>query len=235
MLQSPGSNWQTSRTVSTKNSRRTKRPCLLVPCSAPCCWPLHLGLQPTLGINAILYYLNEVFADAGYSRLSVSSLAVTVGVMNLIATIGAISIIDKVGRRPPLLLGSTGTAASLGLVAWIFYHHQHVGALIWLLAVYMMFFAISQGAVIWVYISEIFPNAVRARGQSVGTTTHWVMNAAISGIFPVLAMNGMWLLFSAFSIMMLVQLLFVVFKFLPETRGLTLEQVTSLLKHKSLS
>jgi SP family arabinose:H+ symporter-like MFS transporter len=184
------------------------------------------------GINAILYYLNDVFAAAGYSRLSASSLAVTVGLMNLIATIGAISIIDRVGRRPLLLIGSVGTALSLGLIAWIFHQHAHSGALIWLLAVYMMFFAISQGAVIWVYISEIFPNATRSRGQSVGTTTHWVMNALIAGVFPVLAFDGMWRPFAAFSFMMFLQL-GVVWKFLPETRGLTLEQITTLLKPKS--
>lgn len=185
------------------------------------------ALNQLSGINAILYYLNDLFAAAGYSRLSASSLSVTVGAMNLVATIGAISIIDRVGRRPLLLIGSVGTALSLSLIAWTFYSKEHVGALVWLLAAYMIFFDISQGAVIWVYLSEIFPNATRARGQSVGTTTHWIMNALIAGAFPVLAIRGIWVPFAIFSSMMAIQLV-VVWLFLPETRGLTLEQVTNL-------
>ena len=190
------------------------------------------ALNQLSGINAILYYLNDLFAAAGYSRLSASSLSVTVGAMNLVATIGAISIIDRVGRRPLLLIGSVGTALSLSLIAWTFYSKEHVGALVWLLAAYMIFFDISQGAVIWVYISEIFPNATRTRGQSVGTTTHWIMNALIAGAFPVLAIRGLWVPFAAFSLMMAIQLI-VVWLFLPETRGLTLEQVTNLFQRKS--
>lgn len=189
------------------------------------------ALNQLSGINAILYYLNDLFAAAGYSRLSSSSLSVTVGAMNLVATIGAISIIDRVGRRPLLLIGSVGTALSLSLIAWTFYSKEHVGALVWLLAAYMIFFDISQGAVIWVYISEIFPNAARARGQSVGTTTHWIMNALIAGAFPVLAIRGIWVPFAIFSSMMAIQLV-VVWLFLPETRGLTLEQVTNLFHRK---
>jgi SP family arabinose:H+ symporter-like MFS transporter len=187
------------------------------------------ALNQLSGINAILYYLNDVFTAGGYSRLTASSLTVTVGLMNLVATIGAISIIDKVGRLPLLLIGSIGTAGALGSIAWMFYLREHFAALVWLLAAYMIFFAISQGAVIWVYISEIFPNAARARGQSVGTTTHWVMNALIAGAFPVLAVTGMWLPFGFFSVMMFFQLA-IVWKFMPETRGLTLEQVTDLMQ-----
>ena len=185
------------------------------------------------GINAILYYLNDVFAAAGYSRLTSSSLAVEVGLMNLLATICAISIIDYLGRRPLLLIGSVGMALSLASIAWIFHEHAHRGAIIWLLATYMISFAISQGAVIWVYISEIFPNATRSRGQSVGTTTHWVMNAVIAGTFPVLVTAGMWLPFASFAVMMVLQFV-VVWLYLPETRGLTLEQITRLLKPEAL-
>jgi SP family arabinose:H+ symporter-like MFS transporter len=97
----------------------------------------------------------------------------------------------------------------------------------------MVSFAISQGAVIWVYISEIFPNTTRSRSQSVGTTTHWVMNAVIAGIFPVLVTKGMWLPFASFAVMMALQFV-VVWLYLPETRGLTLEQITRLLKPKAL-
>ena len=192
------------------------------------------ALNQLSGINAILYYLNDVFAAAGYSRLASSSLAVEVGLMNLLATICAISIIDSLGRRPLLLIGSIGMALSLGSIAWLFHSHTHRRALIALLATYMVSFAISQGAVIWVYISEIFPNATRNRGQSVGTTTHWVMNAVIAGVFPVLVTGGMWLPFASFAAMMALQFV-VVWRFLPETRGLTLEQITHLLSPKSIS
>lgn len=185
------------------------------------------------GINAILYYLNDVFAAAGYSRLTSSSLAVDVGVMNLVATICAISIIDYVGRRLLLLIGSVGMAFSLASIAWIFHARSHRSALILLLAIYMVSFAISQGAVIWVYISEIFPNATRSRGQSLGSTTHWIMNAVIAGIFPILVTEGMWLPFATFAAMMALQFA-VVWFYLPETRGMTLEQITHLLKRKAI-
>jgi sugar porter (SP) family MFS transporter len=186
------------------------------------------------GINAILYYLNDVFAAAGYSRLTSASLAVDVGVMNLLATIAAISIIDYVGRRLLLLIGSVGMALSLTSIAWIFHAHAHRRALLPLLATYMISFAISQGAVIWVYISEIFPNATRSRGQSLGSTTHWAMNAIIAGIFPVLVTVGIWLPFAIFAAMMALQFV-VVWLCLPETRGMTLEQITHLLRPKALS
>jgi hypothetical protein len=94
---------------------------------------------------------------------------------------------------------------SLASIAWIFHEHAHRSAIIWLLAAYMISFAISQGAVIWIYISEIFPNATRSRGQSVGTTTHWVMNAVIVGTFPVLVTEGKWLPFATFAVTMALQ------------------------------
>lgn len=186
------------------------------------------------GINAVLYYLNDVFAAAGYSRLTSSSLAVDVGVMNLLATICAISIIDYLGRRFLMLIGSIGMALSLASIAWIFHAHAYRRALILLLATYMVSFAISQGAIIWVYISEIFPNATRSRGQSLGSTTHWIMNAVIAGIFPVLVTAGMWMPFAIFAAMMVLQFV-VVWLFLPETRGMSLEQITDMLQPKVLS
>jgi len=180
------------------------------------------------GINAILYYLNDIFSVAGFNRLSSSSLAVVVGTMNLISTGVAVSVIDRVGRRRLLIIGSIGMSLSLGVVAWLFALQKGKESLAALLGVYMIFFAISQGAVIWVYLSEIFPNAVRARGQSVGTTTHWVMNAIIAGLFPLLAVHSMAVPFAFFGSMMVLQLIFVV-AFLPETRGLTLEEIAKLM------
>jgi len=136
------------------------------------------------GINAILYYLNDIFAAAGFSKVSGDLQAVAVGSMNLIATLLAMSVIDKLGRKTLLLIGSVGTAACLAGVAWVFFTQSHRSLLLWLLVGYIAFFAISQGAVIWVYISEIFPTRVRAKGQALGSSSHWIMNALIAYTFP---------------------------------------------------
>lgn len=180
------------------------------------------------GINAVLYYLNDIFGAAGFNRLASSSLAVVVGVMNLISTGVAVTVIDRVGRRRLLIVGSIGMSAALGTVALLFFRNSGRAGLAALLGIYMIFFAISQGAVIWVYLSEIFPNPLRARGQSVGTTTHWVMNAVIANIFPNLALLGMAVPFAFFGSMMLLQLVFVL-AFVPETRGIPLEEIGAMM------
>ncbi|MBS1822241.1 MAG: sugar porter family MFS transporter [Acidobacteria bacterium] len=185
------------------------------------------------GINAILYYLNDIFGAAGFNRLTSSSLAVVVGAMNLIATGIAVAAIDRVGRRRLLVVGSIGMAVTLGGVASLFVRHSGKQGLAALLGIYMIFFAVSQGAVIWVYLSEIFPNAVRARGQSVGTTTHWVMNAIIANIFPTLAVYGMAMPFTFFGSMMVLQLIFVL-TCVPETRGKTLEEIATLMSGQQM-
>jgi sugar porter (SP) family MFS transporter len=174
------------------------------------------------GINAILYYLNDIFAHAGFSKVSGDLQAVAVGVTNLVFTMLAMSVIDKVGRKTLLLIGSVGTAICLAGVAWIFHVQRHQEMLLWLLIGYIAFFAFSQGAVIWVYISEVFPNRVRAGGQSLGSFSHWIMNALISGIFPTLAAASGSIPFAFFSAMMVVQF-FVVLLVYPETKGYTLE------------
>ena len=120
------------------------------------------------GINAILYYLNFIFERAGFSKVSGDLQAVAVGATNLLFTMIAMSIIDKVGRRTLLLVGSVGTAICLAGVAVVFLTHKYENLLVWLLIGYIASFAFSQGAVIWVYISEVFPNRVRAKGQSLG-------------------------------------------------------------------
>ena len=130
------------------------------------------------GINAILYYLNYIFAMAGFSKVSGDLQAVAVGAMNLLATLVGMSLIDKLGRKTLLLIGAVGMTFCLSGVAVIFFSHQHQGLLVWFLVAYIAFFAISQGAVIWVYISEVFPNRVRSKGQSLGSSTHWIMNFA---------------------------------------------------------
>jgi len=176
------------------------------------------------GINAILYYLNYIFERAGFSKVSGDLQAVAVGAMNLVATLLAMTVIDKIGRKPLLLIGSVGTALCLFGVSAIFFTNQHQGALVWLLVAYIGFFAISQGAVIWVYIGEVFPNLVRAKGQSVGSSSHWVMNAIISLTFPLLARSSGAYPFVFFGTMMVLQF-FVVLLVYPETKQVSLEQM----------
>jgi sugar porter (SP) family MFS transporter len=176
------------------------------------------------GINAILYYLNDIFAAAGYSKMSGDLQAVAVGGMNLLATLLGMSVIDKLGRKTLLLIGSVGTAACLFGVSWVFFTNSHQSDLLWFLVAYIAFFAISQGAVIWVYIGEVFPNRVRAKGQSVGSSSHWIMNAIIAYTFPQLAKSSGAYPFVFFGAMMLVQF-FVVFFSYPETKGHSLEEM----------
>jgi SP family arabinose:H+ symporter-like MFS transporter len=176
------------------------------------------------GINAILYYLNDIFAAAGYSKMSGDLQAVAVGGMNLAATLLGMSVIDKLGRKTLLLIGSVGTAACLLGVSWVFFTNSHQSYLLVFLVAYIAFFAISQGAVIWVYISEVFPSRVRAKGQSVGSSSHWIMNALIAYTFPQLAKSSGAYPFVFFGAMMVLQFL-VVFFFYPETKGHTLEEM----------
>jgi SP family arabinose:H+ symporter-like MFS transporter len=176
------------------------------------------------GINAILYYSNFIFAAAGFSQVSGALQTVLIGFMNLVATLLGMSLIDKLGRRTLLLIGSVGMALCLAGVAAIFHTNTHLNALVWLLVAYIGFFAISQGAVIWVYIAEVFPNRVRAKGQSLGSSSHWIMNALISFSFPVLAKSSGALPFAFFACMMALQFFVVLFIY-PETKGITLEQL----------
>jgi sugar porter (SP) family MFS transporter len=176
------------------------------------------------GINAILYYLNDIFAYAGFSKVSGDLQAVGVGFTNLVFTILAMSVIDKIGRKKLLLTGAVGTAFCLAGVGTIFATNQRHDLLIWLLVAYIAFFAFSQGAVIWVYISEVFPNRVRAKGQSLGSSTHWVMNALISGVFPILAAKSKSIPFVFFAAMMVLQFVVVLLAY-PETKGVSLEEM----------
>jgi len=176
------------------------------------------------GINAILYYLNDIFAAAGFSGFSADTQAVAVGLANLLATLAGMAMIDRLGRRPLLLAGALGTFAALVGVTMIFALGQGRAWLLPLLVMFIGFFAVSQGAVIWVYLSELFPTAVRARGQALGSSTHWVLNGAISFAFPVLAAHGPALPFAGFALAMAVQV-FVVWRWFPETRGASLDDL----------
>ena len=181
------------------------------------------------GINAILYYLNSIFAYAGFSKVSGDLQSVAVGATNLLFTMIAMSVIDKLGRKTLLLVGSIGTCLSLAGVAAIFLTNRHQELLVWMLIGFIAFFAFSQGAVIWVYLSEVFPNRVRAKGQSLGSFSHWIMNALISWTFPLMAASSGGYPFAFFSAMMVVQF-FVVFFFYPETKGISLEEMQKKLK-----
>jgi sugar porter (SP) family MFS transporter len=180
------------------------------------------------GINAILYYLNPIFTAAGFSRVSGDQQAVIIGAVNLIATLIGMTLIDKLGRKTLLLIGSVGTALSLAGVATVFFTHTHPERLLWFLVGFIAFFAVSQGAVIWVYIGEVFPNAVRAKGQSVGSSAHWITNAILSFTFPLMAAKSGAYPFVFFAVMMVVQLI-VVSAFYPETKGVSLEQMQAKL------
>jgi sugar porter (SP) family MFS transporter len=176
------------------------------------------------GINAILYYLNQIFAQAGFSKVSSDLQAVAIGATNLIFTMIAMALIDRVGRKKLLLTGAVGTTVCLAGVSYVFLSHSHESWLVWLLVAYIAFFAFSQGAVIWVYIGEVFPNRVRAAGQSLGSFTHWVMAGIISLGFPAVAAKSGGYPFVLFSVMMAVQFL-VVLLWYPETKGISLEEM----------
>lgn len=179
------------------------------------------------GINAIMYYAPRIFEMTGLAKDTALLQAVSIGLTNMVFTLLAISVIDKFGRKTLLLIGSLGMVVFLGLVAWAFYTSNFGGyAVMFYLVGFIAFFAFSQGAVIWVFMAEIFPNKVRSQGQTLGSFTHWIMAAAISWTFPILAEepNGGYYSFLLFAAMMLVHGLFV-WRFLPETKGKSLEGI----------
>lgn len=180
------------------------------------------------GINAIMYYTPRIFEIAGLDRASALSQSVAVGLTNMIFTLIALSIIDKFGRKKLLLTGSVGMIIALSLVAVTFLKPGFGGSatLIGLIG-FIAFFAASQGAVIWVYISEVFPNNVRAKGQTLGSSTHWVLAALVSWVFPIVVRDNPVTTggtFVFFAFMMLVQLI-VVKRVFPETKGKSLEEI----------
>lgn len=186
------------------------------------------------GINAIMYYAPRIFEMSGLAKDTALLQAVSIGATNLIFTLLAISVIDKFGRKTLMIIGSLGIALFLGLTARYFYLGQQGGydVMIYLIG-FIAFFAFSQGAVIWVFIAEIFPNRVRAKGQSLGSFTHWVMAAIISLSFPIFAEGsklGGALAFSFFTVMMVLQFFFA-WKVMPETKGKSLEQIQHTIVH----
>ncbi|HZL52482.1 MAG TPA: sugar porter family MFS transporter [Terracidiphilus sp.] len=191
-------------------------------------YPLFLAISlgafnQLAGINAILYYLNNIFAAAGFSQISSDQQAIAIGATNFTFTLVGMSLIDKLGRKTLLLIGAVGCSACLAGVSWVFYTQSHQSALLGILVTYIAFFSISQGAVIWVYLGEVFPTSVRSKGQGVGSASHWFMNAAIALLFPVVVHSfHTQTPFAFFAVMTVVQFVVVLF-FYPETKGQTLE------------
>lgn len=186
------------------------------------------------GINAILYYAPRIFELSGLTNSDSMFQSILVGVTNGIFTIVGMVLIDRVGRKKLLIVGSIGMSICLGLVARNFYAQDFSGAgLLVYLLIYIMFFAFSTGAVIWVLIAEIFPNRVRGKGQSLGSFTHWFFAALITFLFPVvekISQSGVAHAFMFFSLMTIVQAI-VVWKYFPETKGRTLEELGENLSH----
>ncbi len=150
--------------------------------------------------------------------------AIAVGATNLVATLIAMAVIDKLGRKKLLLTGTVGLAICLTIISVLFFTKQHLAWLVWLLMAYIACFAVSQGAVLWVYISEVFPNRVRSKGQSLGSSAHWIFNALISLVFPVMARSSGAYPFVFFAAMMVLDFFLVLFYY-PETSGISLEQM----------
>ncbi len=184
------------------------------------------------GINAILYYLNDIFAAAGFQGIASSWPPVIIAAANLLATVVALAVIDRFGRKKLLLVGALGTSAALAAAAVIFSTGQGKELLLYVLIVFIAFFAFSQGAVIWVYLAEIFPTPVRSRGQALGSATHWGMNAVIAQVFPMVAATTQGLPFAFFAVCMLLQF-FVVLAIFPETRRVELESMDRALDGKT--
>jgi sugar porter (SP) family MFS transporter len=177
------------------------------------------------GINALLYYAPRIFELAGAGADSALLQSVAVGGTNLLFTALALFLIDRFGRKPLLFVGSIVCAAALLLVGWQLERAAPDGTLILAgLLAFIAAFAVSQGAVIWVFISEVFPSSVRGKGQALGSTTHWVMAAIITWLFPVVAgAVGGWV-FAFFGGMMLLQFVWA-WKVMPETNGVALEDM----------
>ncbi len=176
------------------------------------------------GINAVLYYTGLIFKMAGADRTSALLQSVIVGLTLLVFTLAALAAIDHFGRRKLMLIGSVGYILSLAAVSYSFYTGKGSSLVLASLLVFVASHAFGQGAVIWVFIGEIFPNRVRARGQALGSFTHWVMSAAVSWTFPVIAATSGAAAFAFYAVCMVAQLAWVVF-LMPETKGVSLEAI----------
>lgn len=184
------------------------------------------------GINAFLYYSSRIFQEAGLGESTALLSSIGIGVVNLIFTLLGVFLIDRLGRKILMYIGSIGYIISLSLVAMAFFFQWGGIAVPVFLFLFIAAHAIGQGAVIWVFISEIFPNHLRASGQSFGSTTHWILAAIIPSLIPYLFSTvGAGVVFMFFAVMMVFQLLFVAFM-MPETKGISLEELSKNLINK---
>ena len=183
------------------------------------------------GINAFLYYAPRIFEEAGLGESTALLSSIGIGVTNLVFTLLGVFLIDRYGRKVLMYMGSIGYIISLSLVSMAFFLNWEGLAVPIFLFIFIASHAVGQGAVIWVFISEIFPNHLRANGQAFGSSTHWILAAIIPSTIPVLfATIGAGVVFLVFAIMMVFQLLFVIF-LMPETKGVSLEHLSSKLAH----
>lgn len=187
------------------------------------------------GINFILYYAPEILSRIGLGEKDSLLNAIAIGGTNLVFTFVGLYLIDKLGRRKLMIIGSLGYILSLAMVAGCFASHANPTILMSFLLLFIAAHAIGQGAVIWVFISEIFPNTIRARGQSFGASVHWIFAALITLVTPIfldsqtgIFKNNPWPIFAFFAGMMLLQLVWVIIK-MPETKGKSLEQIEQTL------
>ena len=183
------------------------------------------------GINFILYYAPEILSRSGLAAKESLLNSIAIGGTNLIFTFVGLYLIDRIGRKTLLIIGSLGYIISLSMVAWSFSSHASPVFLMTFLLLFIASHAIGQGAVIWVFLSEIFPNKIRAMGQSFGASVHWVFAGIITLITPFFLdeKNGIfkenpWPIFAFFAFMMLLQLIWVLTK-VPETKGISLEEL----------
>ena len=182
------------------------------------------------GINAFLYYAPRIFEAGGLGESTALLSSVGIGLINLIFTLIGISLIDRLGRKVLMYIGSVGYIISLSLIAASFLLDWGGMALPVFLFLFIASHAVGQGAVIWVFISEIFPNHLRSAGQAFGTSTHWVLAAIIPSLTPVLfSVIGAGAVFAIFAFMMVLQLIFV-YAYMPETKGVSLEKLSEMLK-----
>ncbi len=185
------------------------------------------------GINAFLYYAPRIFEEAGLEKSSALLSSIGIGVTNLIFTMVGVALIDRLGRKKLMYIGSIGYIISLSLVAMAFFLNWEGMAVPIFLFLFIAAHAVGQGSVIWVFISEIFPDQLRASGQAFGCGTHWVLAAIIPSLVPLLfAKVGAGAVFAFFAFMMFLQLLFVIFM-MPETKGISLEDLEKKLIKES--
>jgi len=187
------------------------------------------------GINAFLYYAPRIFQEAGLGQNTALLSSIGIGVANLLFTLLGVALIDKLGRKLLMYIGSIGYIISLGLVSAAFFFNWGGMSVPAFLFLFIASHAIGQGAVIWVFISEIFPNHIRASGQAFGSSVHWVLAAIIPSLIPLLFSTiGAGVVFLIFTVMMVFQLAFVAF-LMPETKGRSLEELSEELTKKDTS